>query len=32
MTDQTETKQVKPLPNHENIRHREYYGQTTISF
>jgi hypothetical protein len=32
MTDQVETKPVKPLPNHENIRHREYYGQTTISF
>jgi len=32
MTDQTETKPEKPLPNHENIRHREYYGQTTISF
>jgi len=32
MTNQPETKPVKPLPNHENIRHREYYGQTTISF
>lgn len=32
MTDQTETKQEKPLPNHENLRKREYYAQTTISF
>lgn len=32
MTDQTETKPEKPLPNHENLRRREYYAQTTISF
>lgn len=32
MTDQTEIKQAKPLPNHENLRGREYYTQTTISF
>jgi hypothetical protein len=32
MTGQTETKQEKPLPNHENLRGREYYQQTTISF
>lgn len=32
MTDQTETKPEKPLPNHENLRGREYYAQTIISF
>jgi len=32
MTDETETKQDKPLPNHGNLRGREYYEQTTISF
>ncbi len=32
MTDQSETKPEKPLPNHENLRKREYYAQTTISF
>jgi hypothetical protein len=32
MTDQSETKQEKPLPDHDNLRGREYYAQTTISF
>lgn len=32
MTNVPETKQEKPLPNHENLRGREYYEQTTISF
>jgi len=32
MTNQPEAKQEKPLPNHENLRKREYYAQTTISF
>jgi transposase len=32
MTNVPETKQEKPLPNHENLRGREYYAQTTISF
>ncbi len=32
MTGQAETIQTKPLPNHENLRGRAYYEQTTISF
>ena len=32
MTDQPEAKQAKPLPDHENLRGREYYTQTKISF
>jgi hypothetical protein len=32
MTDQVGTKQEKPLPDHKNLRKREYYTQTTISF
>ncbi len=32
MTGQAETIQTKPLPNHENLRGRAYYQQTTISF
>jgi hypothetical protein len=32
MTDQKQTKQAKPLPGHENLRGREYYTQTTMSF
>ena len=32
MTNQPEAKPEKPLPNHENLRKREYYAQTTISF
>jgi transposase len=31
MTENQETKPEKPLPNHENLRKREYYAQTTIS-
>src|SRR5665647_424673 len=30
MTDQMEAKQAKPLPDHENLRGKEYYTQTTI--
>jgi hypothetical protein len=32
MTSEPETTQAKPLPNHGNLRGREYYAQTTISF
>jgi len=32
MTTEAQTMQTKPLPNHENLRGREYYQQTTISF
>jgi transposase len=32
MTGEAETMQTKPLPNHGNLRGREYYAQTTISF
>jgi transposase len=32
MTDQSGTTQEKPLPNHENLRGKKYYTQTTISF
>lgn len=32
MTDQPGTTRVKPLPNHENLRGRTYYAQTTIDF
>ena len=32
MAGQTETKPEKPLPNHENLRGRAYYQQTTIHF
>ena len=32
MTEETETKPSQPLPTHQNIRGKEYYTQTTISF
>lgn len=32
MTGEQETKQEQPLPNHQNIRGRSYYAQTTIKF
>ena len=32
MTHEPETKQSQPLPNHQNIRGKEYYTQTIISF
>jgi transposase len=32
MTGEPKTMQSKPLPNHENLRGREYYEQSTISF
>jgi transposase len=32
MTAQQETKQEQPLPNHNNIRGKDYYAQTTIKF
>jgi len=32
MTDEPKTTQTKPLPDHGNLRGREYYAQTTISF
>lgn len=32
MTAETQTTQAKPLPCHDNLRGREYYAQTTISF
>lgn len=32
MTGEPVTTQTKPLPDHENLRGREYYAQTTISF
>ncbi|NEW84846.1 MAG: IS21 family transposase [Mariniphaga sp.] len=32
MTEESEIKQAKPLPTHENTRGREYYTQSTISF
>jgi len=32
MTHEPETKQSQPLPTHQNIRGKEYYTQSTISF
>jgi transposase len=32
MTEEIETKPSQPLPAHQNIRGKEYYTQTTISF
>ena len=32
MTEQGETKPIQPLPNHQNIRGKEYYAQSTINF
>ena len=32
MTEETETKPSQPLPTHQNIRGKEYYTQTPISF
>ena len=32
MTQEKETKQSQPLPTHQNIRGKEYYTQSTISF
>jgi len=32
MTEDQEKKQEQPLPNHQNIRGRDYYAQTTINF
>ena len=32
MTEEPETKPSRPLPIHQNIRGKEYYTQTTISF
>lgn len=32
MTDQPEEKREKPLPDHQNLRGRDYFAQTTISF
>ena len=32
MTGQQETKREQPLPNHQNIRGKEYYTQSTLKF
>jgi hypothetical protein len=32
MTEEPETKPMQPLPTHQNIRGKEYYTQSTISF
>ena len=32
MTEESKTRQVQPLPNHTNVRGKEYYTQSTITF